>query len=76
MNSQSSRSHSVLQIKIGMTQSTCEGLSVTRFSNLTFVDLAGSERQRDTLAKGQTLTEAKKINLSLSSLSLVIAKLS
>jgi len=39
------------------------------------VDLAGSERQTKTGATGDRLKEAAKINLSLTSLSLVIAAL-
>ena len=39
------------------------------------VDLAGSERQTKTGAKGESLKEATKINLSLSALGNVISAL-
>lgn len=42
---------------------------------LNIVDLAGSERQSKTGTSGDRLKEAAKINLSLTSLSLVIAAL-
>lgn len=42
---------------------------------LHLVDLAGSERQSKTGTSGDRLKEASKINLSLTSLSLVIAAL-
>ena len=42
---------------------------------LYLVDLAGSEKVEKTGAKGQTLEEAKTINKSLSTLGLVINKL-
>eukprot|EP00300_Choanocystis_sp_HF-7_P016587 c19456_g1_i1.p1 GENE.c19456_g1_i1~~c19456_g1_i1.p1 ORF type:complete len:1973 (+),score=546.35 c19456_g1_i1:90-5921(+) len=45
-------------------------------SHLNLVDLAGSERVGKTGAEGQTLDEAKKINLSLSCLSMCIKTLS
>jgi hypothetical protein len=44
-------------------------------SKLNLVDLAGSERISKTGATGQTLEEAKKINLSLTSLGLCIKAL-
>ena len=44
-------------------------------SRLNLVDLAGSEKTSKTLAEGQTLEEAKKINLSLTTLGRVISSL-
>lgn len=41
-----------------------------------FVDLAGSEKQKSTMAAGDRLKEASSINKSLTSLSIVIEKLS
>ena len=65
MNSASSRSHSVLQIKI----SGKNELSKMKTSGkLTLVDLAGSERVGKSEAKGQRLVEAAAINKSLSAL--------
>ena len=49
---------------------------VQRKSKITCVDLAGSERVSSTLVKGDRLTEAKNINLSLSTLGDVIKALS
>lgn len=46
-----------------------------RVGKLHLVDLAGSERQSKTGTSGARLKEAAKINLSLTSLSLVIAAL-
>lgn len=46
-----------------------------RVGKLHLVDLAGSERQSKTGTSGDRLKEAAKINLSLTSLSLVIAAL-
>ena len=68
MNNYSSRSHSVFTMEI-----------IQRFTNeaekrgkLNLVDLAGSEKVGKTGATGETLEEAKKINLSLSCLGFVI----
>jgi kinesin family protein 5 len=44
-------------------------------AKLKLVDLAGSERIAKTGAKGKTLEEAKKINLSLTTLGLCIKNL-
>ena len=68
MNNYSSRSHSVFTMEI-----------IQKFPNeaekrgkLNLVDLAGSEKVGKTGATGDTLEEAKKINLSLSCLGFVI----
>jgi len=64
MNTRSSRSHTVFQVSIiGKYQS---GSTVK--SKINMVDLAGSERIKKTGAVGQSLEEAKRINLSLSTL--------
>lgn len=72
MNEVSSRSHSVLQIRIEgenrMTRSKSLG-------KLTLCDLAGSERVGRSEATGQRLIEAAAINKSLSSLGNVMAAL-
>lgn len=69
MNSQSSRSHAIFQIKLNQKNITTE---VTKLSQLFLVDLAGSENIDKSGAVGQTLEEAKKINSSLSALGNVI----
>jgi len=64
MNTRSSRSHTIFQISViskTITGSTCS-------SKINMIDLAGSERIKKTGAEGISLTEAKKINLSLSTL--------
>ncbi|XP_063717870.1 kinesin-1 heavy chain-like [Symsagittifera roscoffensis] len=67
MNEHSSRSHSVVQLKV--EQSTQKGKSN---SLLFLVDLAGSEKVAKTGATGDRLNEAKNINKSLSCLGNVI----
>ena len=69
MNEESSRSHTIFQVKL--TQKHME-TEVIKRSNLFLVDLAGSEKVDKTGAQGQTLEEAKKINSSLSALGNVI----
>lgn len=72
MNAGSSRSHSIFTILV--TQKNVE--TKTEVSGrLNLVDLAGSEKVAKTDASGQTLEEAKKINLSLSALGNVMAAL-
>ena len=72
MNAQSSRSHSCFILQI-------EQKNLTDFSSRTgkifLVDLAGSERTVKTGAVGDTLKEANSINKSLTTLGLVIFKL-
>lgn len=72
MNSQSSRSHSVFILQL-------EQKNVTDFSSKTgkiyLVDLAGSERIAKTGVSGVGLKEAQNINKSLTTLGIVINKL-
>jgi kinesin family protein 12 len=69
LNSDSSRSHSILTINI-----FCKEKS--RLSTLTFVDLAGSERSKDSKTEGIMLKETGNINKSLLILGKVITSLS
>jgi len=69
LNQTSSRSHSIMIIEIIQILKK-ENLIKKGILNL--VDLAGSEKVSKTGAIGETLEEAKKINLSLSSLGNVI----
>lgn len=69
MNTDSSRSHAIYQIKLRQTTSSAKG---TVKSSLFLVDLAGSEKVNKTGATGRSLEEAKKINSSLSRLGTVI----
>lgn len=72
MNSDSSRSHLLLQIKlVGYNSIT----SATTNGKLTLVDLAGSERISKTDASGDRLVEAAAINKSLSALGQVFQAL-
>eukprot|EP00158_Paraphelidium_tribonemae_P007080 Partr_v1_DN28102_c0_g1_i2_m55385 putative Kinesin family member len=79
MNATSSRSHSIFTITVESADkiegAAEDGDSHVRVGKLHLVDLAGSERQSKTLATGDRLKEAAKINLSLSCLGNVIAAL-
>jgi len=72
MNSQSSRSHLILQITVSSFDFTSKQSSTGK---LTLVDLAGSERIAKTEATGQRLVEAAAINKSLSALGQVFGAL-
>lgn len=72
MNEYSSRSHTIFTINV--TQRFPNGQEKTGKLNL--VDLAGSEKVGKTQATGETLEEAKKINLSLSCLGKGLVNLS
>lgn len=67
----SGRSHSILSVFI---QSKHKGSDSSMSSSLNLVDLAGSAKVKKTQANGQgtSLAEAKNINLSLSTLGMVI----
>jgi hypothetical protein len=65
MNSASSRSHLVLQLRVTITNLVTKK---TFRSVLTLVDLAGSERVSKSEVSGNGLVEAAAINKSLSSL--------
>ncbi len=69
MNKTSSRSHAVFQIQITQLDPMRGSQKV---STINLVDLAGSEKVRTSGASGETLTEAKNINQSLSTLRKVI----
>ncbi len=69
LNQQSSRSHSIMILEV--TQKLKKE-NLVKKGILNLVDLAGSEKVSKTGAVGETLEEAKKINLSLSALGNVI----
>ena len=75
MNSESSRSHAVVIIRVDQETTTTVGGMKTKKkvgSKINLVDLAGSERASKTGASGETLKEAISINQSLSALGNVI----
>jgi len=72
MNDRSSRSHSLFLLTV--SQTNLVDLS-KKSGKLYLVDLAGSEKAGKTGAEGAKLDEAKTINKSLTSLGLVITKL-
>jgi hypothetical protein len=74
MNEDSSRSHSIFTINVEMMDTAGSNQHI-RKGKLNLVDLAGSERQAKTMATGDRLKEATKINLSLSALGNVISAL-
>ncbi|KAH0571631.1 Kinesin-like protein [Spironucleus salmonicida] len=74
MNATSSRSHSIFMVRVERLE-TISDKETVRCGKLNLVDLAGSERQGKTGAEGKRLQEANSINLSLSTLGIVIQKL-
>jgi len=74
MNAESSRSHSIFSI-IVENQETIDDKVHTRLGKLNLVDLAGSERQSKTGVSGIESVQAIKINLSLTTLGMVIQNL-
>ena len=71
MNERSSRSHTILVLEY--SQLNKDGSK--KSARLNLVDLAGSERIGKTGASGKVLEEAKKINMSLTTLGRVITQL-
>eukprot|EP00760_Papus_ankaliazontas_P032697 PhM_4_TR5932/c0_g1_i1/m.84083/K17914/KIF13; kinesin family member 13 len=69
MNDQSSRSHAIFQLCVRRKNAI---LGTERISIINLVDLAGSERVKMSGASGNTLNEAKNINMSLTTLRRVI----
>jgi len=72
MNSESSRSHLVLTMKISLVNKSTK---VTINGKITMVDLAGSERVKDSGVEGHALAEAIEINKSLTCLGEVMSLL-
>ncbi|KAG1675136.1 hypothetical protein FOA52_003359 [Chlamydomonas sp. UWO 241] len=72
MNQSSSRSHCIFTIYV---EARKNGEDIVRRSKLNLVDLAGSERVSKTGAEGDTLMQAKYINLSLHYLEQVVIAL-
>ena len=72
MNTDSSRSHLLLQLRVTGYNTIS---NTTTVGKLTLVDLAGSERVSKTEASGERLVEAAAINKSLSALGQVFKSL-
>lgn len=72
MNEHSSRSHSVVTLRVGACDCDDVDAATLTVSKLHLIDLAGSERQKATGATGDRLKEGAQINLSLSALGNVI----
>lgn len=79
MNDKSSRSHSIFNIVLNMSEidaNVTDGTNVqTKRSKISLVDLAGSERLSQTCTTGDRLKEGVSINSSLLILGRVIAAL-
>jgi kinesin family protein 5 len=73
MNALSSRSHMIFLLSLNQLNLET---SQAKTSKLFLIDLAGSEKVSKTGAEGKVLEQAKKINLSLTSLGMVIKSLS
>jgi hypothetical protein len=71
-NQESSRSHTIFQVKLCLSETRNEPVVVSKFS---LVDLAGSERLNDLDKTAERIEEAKYINKSLSALGNVISAL-
>lgn len=80
MNDKSSRSHSIFNIILNLTEKNSSAIQPgrklqTKRSKISLVDLAGSERVSHTCASGERLREGVSINKSLLTLGKVIAAL-
>ncbi|KAJ0176418.1 hypothetical protein K1T71_007597 [Dendrolimus kikuchii] len=76
MNSNSSRSHTLLCVRVRRDIRTEGDVTCSTHGKINFVDLAGSEMTKRTHSTGKTLEEANNINRSLMVLGYCIAQLS
>ncbi|XP_026327688.1 kinesin-like protein KIF12 [Hyposmocoma kahamanoa] len=76
MNANSSRSHTLLCIRVRRDLRTEGDVTCSTHGKINFVDLAGSEMTKKTQSTGKTLEEANNINRSLMVLGYCIAQLS
>jgi centromeric protein E len=74
MNEKSSRAHTIFRMKVESKERFAN--TSVRISTLNLIDLAGSENARMTGSTGDRAKEAKFINQSLLTLSLIIQRLS
>lgn len=75
MNRASSRSHSILVLKIRGKKSLGDGKFKTREGTLNLIDLAGSESVGRSGATGDVAEEGRQINMSLTHLGTVLKQL-
>ncbi|XP_063624421.1 kinesin-like protein KIF12 isoform X5 [Cydia splendana] len=76
MNSHSSRSHTLLCVRVRRDLRTDGDVTCSTHGKINFVDLAGSEMTKKTQSTGKTLEEANNINRSLMVLGYCISQLS
>lgn len=76
LNSDSSRSHSILTVYLISEVSTGDNHSMKKYGKISFVDLAGSERLKESKSEGDQAKETGNINKSLFTLGKVISCLS
>lgn len=76
LNTNSSRSHSILTIYLISDIPGEDGSSLKKYGKISFVDLAGSERLKESHSKGKMVKETGNINKSLFTLGKVISSLS
>ncbi|XP_017772134.1 PREDICTED: kinesin-like protein KIF14 [Nicrophorus vespilloides] len=74
MNEKSSRSHSIFQIEVCLSEGSKEGSS-SRRSKISLVDLAGSERISNAMNNEERIKQGVSINKSLLTLGKVISAL-
>ncbi|CAM9906260.1 unnamed protein product, partial [Choristocarpus tenellus] len=75
MNKDSSRSHSIMTLRLDQACYRTTVRNCDMSGRLVLVDLAGSERVSRTRAEGLRLKEANRINVSLTTLGMVIKAL-
>lgn len=75
LNSDSSRSHSILLVYVISEIRAEDGHAFKKFGKMCFVDLAGSERLKESKSKGTMVKETGNINRSLFTLGKVIVAL-
>lgn len=75
LNLHSSRSHTILQMKIVSECQAMEGHYLKKTGKISFVDLAGSERLKESHSEGLMIKETGNINRSLFVLGKVITAL-
>ena len=73
LNSDSSRSHSIMTVYLISEQKGEDSFSYKKYGKISFVDLAGSERLKESKSEGVMAKETGNINKSLFTLGKVIS---